>query len=230
MKLVSRIFKNSKYALTSPFGYRKSINTKAGITANFHNGSDYGTYGVKVSQYAVEDGIILSCGTASDGGKFVWVEYPRLGIKCLHYHLDSINVVKGQSVNNDTILGYTGMTGKATGIHLHLGLQYLGDSTWIDPEKYEYDENSIKISLPARRYFKKGDRGDAINKIDQWLYEKYGDKLILGEVFGINTEKYVKKFQTEAKANGTYTGRGANIDGFIGPMTLNAMRLSGFPY
>ena len=87
-----------------------------------------------------------------------------------------------------------------------------------------------KIQLPARGYFTKGDRSDDVRKIDNWLYEKYGDKKVLGNYYGNNTVKYVKKFQKEAKAKGIYTGKGATIDGNIGPMTLNAMRKSGFKY
>ena len=87
-----------------------------------------------------------------------------------------------------------------------------------------------KIELPARGYFKKGDRGDDVRKIDEWLYQKYGNKNVLGSVYGNNTVKEVKKFQKEAKANGTYTGKGATIDGNIGPLTLSAMRKAGFPY
>lgn len=95
---------------------------------------------------------------------------------------------------------------------------------------YTSEAPKEKISLPSRGYFKKGDSGTSIEKIDEWLYERYGDKLILGNYFGNNTEKYVKKFQEEARANGTYTGKNATIDGYIGPLTLEAMRKTGFSY
>lgn len=95
---------------------------------------------------------------------------------------------------------------------------------------YGAEQKEEKIELPPRGYFKKGDRGEEIRKIDNWLYRKYGNKKILGDVFGTNTVKYVKKFQKESKANGTYTGKNATIDGNIGPLTLEAMRKSGFPY
>ena len=87
-----------------------------------------------------------------------------------------------------------------------------------------------KITLPARGYFTKGDKGKDVGKIDQWLYELYGNKKVLGDLYGNNTVKEVKKFQKWAKKQGTYTGKGATIDGNIGPMTLNAMRKAGFPY
>jgi len=88
----------------------------------------------------------------------------------------------------------------------------------------------ILVILPARGYFKKGDRGEDIKKINEWLYKKYGNKKTLGMIFGDNTMKDVKKFQTEAKAKGLYTGKNATIDGKIGRLTLKAMREFGFSY
>ena len=112
--------------------------------------------------------------------------------------------------------------------------------TWVNHGKLnyiEYDKINItaspitKISIPnGKGCFKKGDKGDAIEKIDEWLYQRYNDSKIKGAYFGPYTEKYVKKFQEEARANGTYVGKSATIDGKIGPLTLNAMRIAGFKY
>lgn len=140
MKLASRIFKRDNWYVTSEFGYRDSIKTSAGTTDTFHNGCDYGTHGEKWKQYALEKGTVISAGTDSYGGKFAWVKYPRLNIKLLHYHLDSVKVKAGQSVNSDTVIGTTGMTGMATGIHLHLGMKYLNSNEYVDPHKYDYKE------------------------------------------------------------------------------------------
>lgn len=137
-KLSNLIFHNAEHYLSSKFGYRNAISTSKGTTSTFHNGVDYATYGVKLPQYAIAEGKILSCGTdfAYGGAKYVWVSYPDLGVKMLHYHLDSVKVKKGQSVNENTILGYTGKTGKATGIHLHLGCKRLSGGSYIDPESW----------------------------------------------------------------------------------------------
>jgi len=136
------IFHDAAHALSSPYGYRNAIKTSAGTTGTFHNGCDYATYGKKLPQYAIEDGTVLSCGIDYNYGnaKFVWVSYPRLKVKMMHYHLDSINVKAGQSVNKNTILGYTGQTGRATGIHLHLGIKRLSGGSWIDPEAWSKNE------------------------------------------------------------------------------------------
>lgn len=142
MKLVSKIFQKDNWYVTSPFGYREVIKTKAGLTSSFHNGCDYGTYGEKWNQYAIENGKIIDCGTDRDGANYILVSYPRINIKLLHYHLDRVMVSKGQSVHEGSLLGATGSTGKATEIHLHLGL-IDQNNNYIDPHKYEYN-NEIK--------------------------------------------------------------------------------------
>ena len=136
------IFKNYDPYITSPFGYR--IHPMSGKN-QFHQGVDYGTNDKKLAQYAIEDGEVTGCGTDSTGAKYVYVKYPRLGKTGLHYHLDSISVKNGQKVNSNTIIGYTGATGQATGIHLHFGWfktenrnKAWNDKGWEDFEKYEY--------------------------------------------------------------------------------------------
>ena len=84
-----------------------------------------------------------------------------------------------------------------------------------------------KIVLPSRGYFMKGDRGEDITLIDQWLFERYGNKKVLGELYGNYTVKYIKDFQKVSKKNGTYDDK---IDGCIGKKTLEAMRKAGFKY
>ena len=137
-KLSNLIFHKADHYITSPFGYRKSFSTAAGATGSFHSGVDYGTNGKKIPQYAITDGYVYSCGidSAYGGAKYVWVAYPSLGVKMLHYHLDSIKVKAGQKVTAKTVLGNTGMSGRATGVHLHLGLKKLSGGDYIDPEKW----------------------------------------------------------------------------------------------
>ena len=152
MKLSERIFRGGKHKITSPFGQRNAVYDSKGklvAKAGMHNGCDYGTYGVKLPQYALEDGIVLSAGKDSTGAIFAWVRYSRLGIELLHYHLDSVNVSKGQAVNKDTIIGYTGTTGNSTGIHLHLGFRKVGSTQYYDPESYDYVEYVAPIIEPT---------------------------------------------------------------------------------
>lgn len=144
MKIASKIFKRDDWYITSKFGTRDIIKTKEGDSFAFHDGCDYGTNRCKWAQYAIENGIVLNCGVANDGAKYIWVNYPRINKKLLHYHLDSILVSKGQLVDENTILGYTGMTGKATGIHLHLGMKNSEGGEYQDPDAYNYQPISKK--------------------------------------------------------------------------------------
>ena len=170
-KISELIFKGAKHYVTSPYGKRNTINTSAGTTSSFHNGTDYGTDNKKIAQYAIEDGYIFAAGTSSsDGAKYVWVIYPRPELAFLHYHLDTIAVKAGQKVSKGTKLGTTGKSGKATGIHLHLGIRSLIDlnssainkMTWtalrmcsyVDPEKVKYTEPTAAPAASSK--FSKG--------------------------------------------------------------------------
>lgn len=155
-KISNLIFNNAKHYVTSPYGKRGSISTSAGKTGSFHNGTDYGTNGKKIPQYAIEDGYVFASTKANDGALYVWVIYPRIKKAFLHYHLDKRTVSAGAKVRKGTLLGYTGMTGKSTGVHLHLGIRDLAklstsqinSMTWsalqscsyVDPEKVAYTE------------------------------------------------------------------------------------------
>lgn len=231
-KLSNLIFHNAKHTMSSPYGRRKSIKTSAGNTAPFHNGTDYATYGVKLPQYAIEDGEILSCGTdwVYGGAKYVWAKYPRLGVKMLHYHLDSISVKAGQKVTKNTILGYTGKTGKATGIHLHLEIVDMITGKRYDPEEYskKYTEpNKVEVAkdfFDKKGYFEKGHRHENITKISKFMrnnFSAYSSKVKKNNIFGKNLEKSIKEFQSRT---------GLETDGRIGPLTLAKLVEYGFEY
>ena len=143
MKIITKIFPNGGYYISSGWGKRRFwYNKEKRWVEDFHNGIDYATYGKKLPQYAVEDGYIIKSAKASDGANYIWVAYPRLGKKFLHYHLDSRSVVTGQKVKAGTLLGYTGMTGFATGIHLHLGMKNINGGDYESVEEYNYIEPS----------------------------------------------------------------------------------------
>ncbi|HEY0010479.1 MAG TPA: peptidoglycan DD-metalloendopeptidase family protein [Candidatus Paceibacterota bacterium] len=62
-------------------------------------------------------------------GKWVLVKHAN-GLSTLYSHLSSISVSPGQSVSTGSVLGYSGMTGYATGPHLHFGV-YASQGTQI---------------------------------------------------------------------------------------------------
>lgn len=233
MSIVSNlIFNGQHHYITSPYGRRTVISTSSGKTASFHSGTDYGTDGKKLPQYAIEDGTILSCGTARDGAKFVWVKYPRINKKFLHYHLDSISVKKGQAVKKGTKLGTTGKTGKATGIHLHLGVKDLRTDKYENPETFaktykEPTKKNTNIEIKSqniggndmtRGYFKVGDKNEGVYALKQLLIAlKRAGVISQGvddnNIFGDGTKIAVKQVQRAA---------GLTQDGCAGVKTIRA--------
>lgn len=240
-KLSNDIFKNADHYITSSFGRRGSFSTSKGNTGSFHSGVDYGTNKLKIPQYAVAQGYIQSCGADSaayGGALYVWVVYPDLGVRMLHYHLDSIAVKSGQKVKKGTKLGCTGMTGKATGIHLHLGIKKLSGGDYIDPEEWSEDvyekktaakpkketkpKATSKSFLPTRGYFKKGDVSPNVGKIASFMrktFPAYTGEKALGNTYGDNIIKAVTEFQKRT---------GLEDDGKFGPLTLAELKKYGF--
>lgn len=174
MKLAERIFKRNDYVLTSPYDMRIHPITK---NQQFHKGTDYGTHGMMWAQYALEDGKVIGCGSDvfGYGALYVWIHYPRLGIDVLHYHLQAYFVKNGQIVDGSTLIGITGKTGRATGIHLHLQVRNSQTKKGFDPESYDYKPMQ-GVGIPIDQPFKVGDKVKIIGsyyatgqKIPAWV-------------------------------------------------------------
>ena len=145
----SKIFKGKDIYITSGFGKRTYIFNGTKVS-DFHYGVDYGTYLLKLPQYAIENGKIKHITITGSLGNCVYIEYPRLKKIFQHGHLDKILVEVGQTVDNNTIIGYTGQTGQTTGIHLHLGMfpnldwnKNYYDRNWEDVSKYIYPNKTV---------------------------------------------------------------------------------------
>lgn len=93
--------------------------------------------------------------------------------------------------------------------------------------EYIIKPTNAKITLPKRGYFSIGDTGPYIAIISSFLAVnfmgfEYKIKVkiddMLGEIFGKNLEAWIKEFQRVTNLQ---------IDGKIGPITLNKMREYG---
>ena len=115
--------------LTSGFGYRKDPFT--GRTA-FHAGVDIdGNTGDPV--FAAGSGIVKEAGFHSERGNYIVIAH-RNGIESSYYHLQKIEVRKGDQVMRGDRIGRLGSTGRSTGSHLHFEIT-VGDQA-VSPLRY----------------------------------------------------------------------------------------------
>jgi hypothetical protein len=127
--------KSFPWGISSPFGYRGTINTPAGPTNPFHDGIDL-TNGEGTPIGANNSGTVVASATASDGANYVIINSGD-GYEQLYWHLmKPSHLIKGQHVNAGQLIGYMGQTGMATGPHLHFGLRHAGTKNYLDPAGY----------------------------------------------------------------------------------------------
>lgn len=186
MNLATRTFRREDWKTTSPFGSRIHPVTKA---KSFHYGIDYGTHLENWNIYALENGKVIASNQDSTNGNYIWVEYPRLKLKIFYCHLAVRNVIKGQSVDENTILGKVGKSGRASGIHLHMGVKLNGK--YFDHAFYDYQElvkNADDLKSIDHATLKKGDIVKVIgthwatgSKIPLWVKLKQYEIVQLNE-------------------------------------------------
>ena len=92
--------------------------------ARAHNGVDYHA-GTGAPVVSVAPGVVTMAGWTGGGGRTVKVRHPN-GYETEYLHLSAIDVRQGARVSQGELVGRVGMTGLATGPHLHYGLKKNG--------------------------------------------------------------------------------------------------------
>lgn len=115
--------------ITSSFGERNDPFNGEGA---FHAGVDISAaFGEPVR--AAADGTVQAADMATGYGRQIIIDHGN-GIETLYGHLSGFAVTAGQEVSRGQIIGYVGMSGRATGPHLHYEVRI--HNTPVNPHRY----------------------------------------------------------------------------------------------
>jgi murein DD-endopeptidase MepM/ murein hydrolase activator NlpD len=113
--------------ITSLYGLRRFLNGKA---RNPHRGLDFRSpMGNPIK--ATADGVVILVGDHYYAGRSVYIDHGN-GVVSMYFHMSKPIVKEGDKVQRGQAVGLSGMTGRATGPHLHFSVSVLGKL--VDPE------------------------------------------------------------------------------------------------
>ncbi|MCK9279540.1 MAG: M23 family metallopeptidase [Melioribacteraceae bacterium] len=106
--------------LSSNFGSQRILN---GVKKNPHNGIDIAnSEGTPV--YALSDAVVIAAkNDCYYNGSFILLDHGQ-SLTSIYLHLSKLHVAEGDTVNKGDKIGEIGTTGRSTGPHLHLGVQW----------------------------------------------------------------------------------------------------------
>src|SRR5579864_1000975 len=101
-----------------------------------HDGYDYGLNYEPIAAAAggrviLAGWVVPNCHSCLSG-QTVEINHGN-GLLTYYGHMSQINVTKGQLVSRGQVIGISGMTGTATGPHLHFGVYYVNGNGPVDP-------------------------------------------------------------------------------------------------
>ncbi|MDR0644861.1 MAG: M23 family metallopeptidase [Treponema sp.] len=133
---------------TSFFGDRRVFRYSTGGTdAAIHAGVDYGVPTGTPVKACAPGRVVLAAFRETTGNSVVVEHLP--GVYSLYYHLNRLNVEENAFVLRGGIIGESGMTGLATGPHLHWEIRIASENT--DPDvcilKPIFDRSALIRSL-----------------------------------------------------------------------------------
>lgn len=124
----------SGWSITSTYGYRRSPITGQ---RELHAAIDIAGPGYGSKIFAVTNGVIYYIGYDDVNGNHIIINHNN-GYYSLYNHMSKMTDLKvGSIVDRGQVIGYMGMTGYATGPHLHFAVSYGGhpfkEGARIDP-------------------------------------------------------------------------------------------------
>ena len=126
----------AKAAITSPFGWRPFYVWPGFIGPHpklqFHHGADI-SCALNQPVVASKGGLVILSGSDADYGNLIVIQHAG-GWSTLYAHLNKILVPTGRRVAARTRIGLCGMTGHASGVHLHFEVRHNG--SFYDPLKF----------------------------------------------------------------------------------------------
>ena len=113
--------------VTETFGVKSIMNEKK---TSIHRGVDIkGKSGTPVR--AINSGKVVLQEDLFYGGHTLVIDH-GMGLLSVYMHLSKFNVKDGDEVSKRDVVGFVGMTGRATGPHLHMSVKLKGVS--VNPE------------------------------------------------------------------------------------------------
>lgn len=114
---------DSGWSITSNYGYR--INPITGAR-ELHGALDIAGTGYGSNIYAANSGVVEVISYTSTAGNYVVINHNN-GYWTQYNHMSRFGDISiGQAVEKGQVIGYVGMTGQATGPHLHFAVWYGG--------------------------------------------------------------------------------------------------------
>ena len=114
--------------LSGTFGAQRILNGKP---RQYHNGVDVAAPKGTPIAAAASGRVVLVHQDMFFAGKTVMLDHGH-GLTSIYIHMSEITVKEGQRVKTGCTIGRVGMTGRATGPHLHWGVTLFG--THVDPQ------------------------------------------------------------------------------------------------
>lgn len=127
-----------EYKISAPFGEeRTKLAQTLDLKNKTHKGVDFACP-VLTPVRCYLPGKVQIVSPEGPYGNHVWVYHDlpdrKLAIRSCYAHLADMHVIVGQNVEQGTLIGFSGATGKVTGPHLHFEVRYLPEDIAFEPK------------------------------------------------------------------------------------------------